>query len=150
MPTEISLRAQIMLLLSDTARLKRYRAAGKAAVKAVTGSTSNACATTGSQPLIELGLLAKPFFLAEQLCDWADAQGWQKITDRRQVKPGDLIKCDDLNHNKLSDHVWWAMSAPNDKLYAQCFDNQTAFPAHSRNLGRGPRTPMVCAYRPPH
>jgi hypothetical protein len=142
-------RAKLLKLLNDPAKQAEYRKRGKQAVKDATGSTSNACATTASQPLIELGLLKKPHFMAQYLADdLEDRCLVTRINAKSQVQPGDLIVCEDFKpKNGLSDHVWWALSIPDAKLMARCLDNNGTELTHPRNLGHGPRTPMAYALR---
>ena len=138
----------IIALISSAALRRQFRAKGKAAVKAATGSTSNACAATASQPLITAGLLGHVVLGAQALADEMEhVHKWTRITIHADVRAGDLVVCADLNHNNLSDHVWWALGSPRaSDGKVLCFDNQGDY---WRNLGSGPKTPMAYALRLP-
>jgi len=147
----MSTLGNVLSKIRPAANRKRYRAQGKAAVKLATGSTSNACAATASQPLLALGIIPHVILGAQSLADTLENHGWVREHNRGAVQPGWLIVCEDANHNKRSDHVWFALSNVRRDGKALCFDNQGVqgiSQPYWRNLGTGARTPMWYALRP--
>jgi len=138
---------RILTLINSLALRRQFRRKGKAAVKAVTGSTANACAATASQPLLLLHLIDHVELGAQALADTLEHKGWHKFTIHADVRAGDFIVCQDLNHNNMSDHVWFARSSPRaSDGKVLCFDNQGDY---YRNLSAGSKTPMDYALRLP-
>ena len=138
--------------LKDPAFRKQARAAGLAAVKAVTGTTHNACAATASQYHIALGILPHVILLAEELGHTLQATGkFAKISDLDSFQIGDVVLCIDANGNGLADHVWHCRGKEFKGVTAQpgyywCVDNYSDTP-YPRNVHAGPKTPAHFALR---
>lgn len=133
------LRAQLCAYLRDPERQREYRRKGRVAV----GHTSrNACAATASQPLIELGILRHVEVGAEMLATTMKrTRKFIGIAELDKAQAGDLVVCQDLNGNGLSDHVWWVVEALGGGNYL-CLDNQTRALTHMRRLdGQDGKTP---------
>lgn len=126
--------------MQDAARLSDWRQRGRALVG---GTAKNACAATASQPFLDLGVIRDPFTWAETLVARLKATGLLSGNDdRADVQVGDLIVCEDGNHNGATDHVWLVVKVYSGGWYG-CFDNQTKYLIHRRRLDGGDgRTPM--------
>ncbi|ASM00572.1 hypothetical protein JY446_16930 [Serratia marcescens] len=66
--------------------------------------------------------------------EWALEQGWQKITHRASLAPGDICVSGPIGHPKEFDHVYCFVSFSTEQVgYAVIFDNQY-FGIHTRSL----------------
>jgi len=129
-----AIRTRLIGLIRDPERQRDYRRRGRVAV----GNTAhNACAATASQVYLQLGVLSHIELGAEGLATAIKTtKRFDASADRNDVKPGDLIVCEDNNSNGLSDHVWLVVALQPGGWY-ECLDNQGKTLTHSRRVDGG-------------
>lgn len=133
-------RENLIALLQDPAKQKEYRQRGKASVP----GGHNACAATASQPYVfDLRLLDHVETFAETIATKLKrTRLFSASSDRNDVKPGDLIVCQDLNEKLGSDHVWHVVRDLGSGWF-ECLDNQGSKLTYRRRLdGADGKTPM--------
>jgi len=115
----------------------------------------DACAVTASVFLLMAGEpLVVAHLPAERLADELKRNRWIIVPDSEPPQAGDVFVCEDLNGNKLADHVGIVAGiGPTDQPGRfQAMDNQTAqfgWKPYLRNIGPGNKTPVDYWLRSP-
>jgi hypothetical protein len=136
-------------LINDSIQQQLAFHTGRGVVEDVTGKESNACAAVHSVLQRARGVTDTIHLNTGQMLSALLAAGGVKFTGWQNIQPGDSLFAEDTDGNKLSDHVYLALSKP-DNVTKTClvFDNYSSKPTR-RNLTYGDKTPFSFGVRIP-
>ncbi len=106
------------------------------------------CAAYCSTALKMFGIKVTQVLITNEVEAQLKSLGWHKITDMRQLKPGDVVFTDKKTSNIAGtwSHVYvFRKYTDGSKKYAWVLDNYGQ--KKTRNIGSGPRSRSIIAYR---